>query len=192
MSRFARITCLLVLAAVALGAVGLSVGLAPRVGGGPTTLQATIAEVARRWPQIGHVTPAQLATRIAEGRVVLFDVRTPAEYAVSHLPGAIRVDADMRTSAFLERHGDGVKGKAVVFYCSVGRRSSGLAARVAPGLKARGATAVDDLAGGIFAWHGQRRTLVDANGATDFVHPYDSSWGRLLARPDLARNAPRG
>jgi 3-mercaptopyruvate sulfurtransferase SseA len=98
----------------------------------------------------------------------------------------------MRTSAFLERYGAGVDGKAVVFYCSVGVRSSALAERVAQGLQAHGATAVDDLAGGIFAWHGEGRPLVDAQGSTDFVHPYDSSWGRLLARPDLARNAPRG
>jgi rhodanese-related sulfurtransferase len=192
MSRFARMTCLLVLAAAALGAAGLAIVLAPPVTGAPATLQATIADVARRWPGIGHIAPAQLATRIAEGSVVLFDVRTPAEYAVSHLPGAVHVEPDTQPADFLKRYGDAVKSKAAVFYCSVGVRSSTLAERVAQGLQARGATAVDDLAGGIFAWHGEGRVLVDARGATDFVHPYDSSWGRLLARPELARNTPRG
>jgi len=192
MSRFARMTCLFVLAAVALGAVGLAIVLAPPVTGGPATLQATMADVAHRWPGLGHIAPAQLAKRISEGSAVVFDVRTPAEYEVSHLPGAVHIDPNMSTSAFLERYGDSVKGKKVVFYCSVGVRSSALAERVAAGLKARDATAVDDLAGGIFAWHGERRALVDAKGPTDFVHPYDSTWGRLLARPELARTAPGG
>jgi rhodanese-related sulfurtransferase len=192
MTRLARITSLLVLAALALGAVGLSVWLAPPVTGGLTTLEDTIDDVARRWPQIGHVTPAEVARRIAEGKVVLFDVRTPAEYAVSHLPGAIYVDPDMTSADFLARYGDAVKGKTAVFYCSVGVRSSRLADRVATDLKTRGAVAVDELAGGIFAWHGEMRPLVDTKGPTDFVHPYDALWGRLLARPDLARTDARG
>jgi len=170
----------------------LSAALAPQAAGGPATLQATIDDVAARWPELGHIAPAQVEGLIRDGKVVLLDVRTPAEYQVSHLPGAIHVAPDIRSATFLDRYGDAVKGKTVVFYCSVGVRSSRLAQRVAQGLKARGATAVDDLAGGIFAWHGEGRALVDAKGPTDFVHPYDSSWGRLLARPQLARTHPRG
>jgi rhodanese-related sulfurtransferase len=173
-------------------AAGLGIALTPQVSGAPATLQATIEDVARRWPQIRHIDPAELESLIAEGNVVLFDVRTPAEYRVSHLPGAVHVEPDMRSAAFLDRYADAVKGKTVVFYCAVGVRSSRLAERVAEDLKARGATAVDELAGGIFAWHGERRALIDAKGPTDFVHPYDSTWGRLLARPHLARTEPRG
>jgi len=182
--------------ALAVVVIGLPAAFAP-ARSGPVSLQATIEDVVHHWPDIRHIAPAELDGLIAAGTVVLFDVRTPAEYAVSHLPGAVNIDPDMPSAAFLERYGDSVKGKAAVFYCSVGVRSSTLAERVAAGLKARGATAVDDLAGGIFAWHGQRRALVDAKGPTDFVHPYDSTWGRLLARPELARpaierKAPRG
>jgi len=192
MTRLARIASLLGLAAFALGCVGLAVWLAPPVTGGPTTLQATIDDVARDWPQIGHVTPVEVERRVAEGKAVVFDVRTPQEYAVSHLPGAIHVDPDTTAAEFLARYGDAVKGKSAVFYCSVGARSSRLASRVAPELETRGAVAVDDMAGGIFAWHGDARPLVDATGATQSVHPYDASWGRLLTRPELAREAPRG
>jgi rhodanese-related sulfurtransferase len=177
--------------AVTVGALSMVVALAPPAAGGPATLRATIEDVARRWPDIGHITPAELDRLIAARAAVVFDVRTFAEYAVSHLPGAISVDPDMTAAAFLSRYGGAVKGKATVFYCSVGVRSSRLAERVAQGLKARGATAVHDLAGGIFAWHGKGRVLVDAEGPTGFVHPYDASWGRLLARPELARTAPR-
>lgn len=177
--------------ALAVAVIGLPAAFAP-ASGGPVSLQATIEDVVHRWPDIRHIKPAELDGLIAAGKVVLFDVRTPAEYEVSHLPGAQRVAPDMRSEAFLEHYGDDVRGKAVVFYCSVGVRSSRLANRVADGLKARGAIAVDDLAGGIFAWHGEGRALVDGKGATDFVHPYDSTWGRLLERPELARTAPGG
>jgi rhodanese-related sulfurtransferase len=191
MTRLARITGVLILAVLALGAVGLAVWLAPPVSGGPTTLQATVADVARRWPDIGHIAPADLDGLMATRSALVFDVRTPAEYAVSHLPGAIHVEPDMASAAFLDRYGDAIEGKTAVFYCSVGVRSSRLAERVAQGLKEHGAKAVADLAGGIFAWHGQGRALVDAKGPADLVHPYDASWGRLLARPELARTTPR-
>jgi rhodanese-related sulfurtransferase len=190
MRRFAHTLRSALLLAVA--AVGLIAAHAALTAAAPATLQATIEDVARRWPQIGHIKTAQLAALIAAGKVVLFDVRSPAEYAVSRLPGAISVAPDMPTADFLDRYGGAVSGKTAVFYCSVGVRSSKLAERVAAGLKARGAVGVDDLAGGIFAWHGERRALVDGNGPTDFVHPYDSTWGRLLARPQLARTKPGG
>jgi len=176
-------------AAILALAVALGVVSAPPALAG--NLQSTIEDVARRWPDIGHIAPARLAALMADGQAVLFDVRTPAEYRVSRLPGAVRVEPGMRAAAFLDRYGDTVEGKTAVFYCSVGVRSSRLAERVAKALKARGATAVDDLAGGIFAWHGEARALVDAVGPTDFVHPYDASWGRLLGRPGLARTEPR-
>jgi rhodanese-related sulfurtransferase len=164
----------------------------PPVSASPDELRSAVNDIARRWPYIDHIAPAQLEPVMAAGEAALFDVRTSAEYQVSHLPGAVRIEPGMRAQAFLDQYGDAVKGKTVVFYCSVGVRSSKLAERVAHALKARGATGVHDLAGGIFAWHGEARPLVDAAGATDFVHPYDATWGRLLARPGLARTVPRG
>ena len=152
---------------------------------GPASLQATIDEVSRRWPQIGHVTPAELAPLLKDGQVLLFDVREEPEYQVSHIPGAIRISPGSAPAEFLARFGNDVKGKTVVFYCSVGMRSSQFAARVAESLRARGAEAVNDLAGGIFAWHNEGRTLVDAAGPTPFVHPYAVSWGRLLTHQNF-------
>ncbi|MGI9403293.1 MAG: rhodanese-like domain-containing protein [Hyphomicrobium sp.] len=184
-----------VTAAVGLLLVAAIAGVAllgsPRVTRGPTSLRTTIENVAQRWPEIGHITPAQVAPLMDDRKVVLFDVRQDAEYVVSRLPGAIHVTPGTSRAAFLDRHGDNVKGKRVVFYCSVGERSSSLASRVANDLKARGAVAVDDLAGGIFAWHGEGRSLVDAKGPTEFIHPFDASWGRLVSRQDLIRTEPR-
>lgn len=184
-----------VTAVVALLFVAAIAGLvflgSPTISRGPTALQATVADIAQRWPEIGHITPAQVALLIDAQKVVLFDVRQDSEYAVSHLPGAIHVKPGTSRAAFFEQYGEEVKGKTVVFYCSVGERSSSLANRVARDLKARGVAAVNDLAGGIFAWHGEGRPLVDAKGSTDFVHPFDSTWGRLVARQDLIRTEPR-
>ena len=175
----------------AFAAVSGAALLAPPVCAEPTTLQAAIADVAQRWPRLRHITPIELVL-IADRQGVLFDVRSEAEYRVSHIPGAIHVNPGILLATFLARYGDAVKGKTVVFYCSVGVRSSRLAERVAAGLEARGAEAVYDLAGGIFAWHGEGRALVDASGPTDYVHPYDRAWGRLIARQHLVRTEPGG
>jgi rhodanese-related sulfurtransferase len=181
----------LVALSFSVAAVGIAALLAGPVQSGPASLQATIEDVARRWPQIGHITPSELAPLLQNNAALVFDVREEVEFGVSHIPGAIHVAPDSSPAAFLERYGDAAKGKIVVFFCSVGMRSSALAARVAEGLKVRGATAVDDLAGGIFAWHNQGRAIVDEIGPTDFVHPYDATWGRLLSRQDLLRTVPR-
>ena len=184
-----RVTAAVALLLVA-GIAGVVLVGSPTTTGGPTSLRATIEDVARRWPEIGHITPAQVAPLMAGRKVVLFDVRQDAEYAVSHLPGAVHVKPGTSRAAFLDRYGNDVKGKTVVFYCAVGERSSTLASKVARDLKAHGAVAVDDLAGGIFAWHGEGRPLVDAKGPTKFVHPFDSFWGGLVSRQDLVRTKP--
>ncbi len=152
-----------------------------------TALVEAMDDVAKQWPDLPHIATAELARQMTQGNVVLFDVRQQAEYAVSHLPGAMHVAPGMAADDFVARFGDSVAGKLAVFYCSVGVRSSTLAARVADSLKARGARDAVDLAGGIFAWHNERRALVNAQGATDFVHPYDNTWGRLVARQKKVR-----
>ena len=146
-------------------------------------LQQTIDDVARKWPAVTHLPAADVAHLMADKTAVLFDVRTPEEFAVSHLEGAVRVDPAIDAAGFLAQHAALVKGKTAVFYCSVGVRSSKLTARVADGLKAAGATSAAELRGGIFAWGGEGRPLVDAKGGTDKVHGYDSTWGKLVKNP---------
>lgn len=146
---------------------------------------------AAQFPSIGHVDAAAFeAQRSADpSSVAIFDVRTPEEYAVSHLPGAKRADAGMAPAAFLAEAGD-VKGKTVAFYCSVGFRSSTLASAVHNALLAAGAKEVVNIRGGIIGWHNQDLPL-EANGKpTRFVHPYGPSWAKLLTNPDLARMQP--
>lgn len=172
-------------AAVAVAAVSLTRDVEPTVP--LAALAATMADVEQRFPNIPHVSVAEVAEKMKGGNVVLFDVRQPEEYAVSHLPGAIQVAPGMTTRDFLSLHGDKVQGKDVVFYCSVGVRSSTLGVITAEALKARGATGVADMAGGIFAWHSESRPLENAKGPTDFLHPYSEGAKRMVVRSDLAR-----
>lgn len=141
------------------------------------------ADLQRSFPDIGHVTTAKLAEWILQATdVVLVDVRSEEEFAVGRIGGAIRVSPGASARDVAARLREAAPGTNVVFYCSVGVRSSRLANRSRKGLMELGAAGVYNLSGGIFTWHEEARPLVDAQGPTRFVHPYDSNWGRLLSR----------
>jgi rhodanese-related sulfurtransferase len=180
----------IVLSCVALAAaIALTNGRA--FADATSRLQSTVDDVAKKWPNITHIAPLHASKIIAEGLATVFDVRTEEEFAVSHVPGAIRVDPAMTREAFLSQHGAALKGKTAVFYCAVGVRSSNLAQRVgADALTAAGANRSVNVAGGIFAWHGEALPLENANGKTDLVHGYDSSWGKLIKRQELIATEP--
>ncbi|MDK2972037.1 MAG: hypothetical protein PWP23_1792 [Candidatus Sumerlaeota bacterium] len=117
--------------------------------------------------------------------ILLVDTRADAEFAVSHLPGAIHWDPYENPEAVPEEVADALRaGRPAVFYCSIGYRSGHGADLAREALRARGtdvpATACLNLEGGIFEWAEQGGAL---EGGT-LVHPYDARWGRLL-RPDL-------
>ena len=65
----------------------------------------------------------------------------------------------------------------MVIYGSLGYR----AAELAQEMEDRGVSNLSHLRGGIFRWANEGREVVDANGnVTDWVHPYNKFWGRLL------------
>lgn len=119
---------------------------------------------------------------------LLIDVREADEFAVSRLPSAVRVPPDADADAFMRAVGDSVAGKQLLFYCSVGQRSSKLANRVQEDVTAAGGLGVANLRGGIFRWHGEHGPLVNAEGPVDRIHPYNAIWGRLMPRdnPDAS------
>ncbi|GBE42566.1 putative adenylyltransferase/sulfurtransferase MoeZ [bacterium BMS3Bbin10] len=158
----------------------------------PVTLDAIRAKVRQDYPGVQQLSTKALAERIARGApVVLLDVREKQEFAVSRIRGAQRVDPGIWRSTFMNRFGDKLRGKTVVFYCSVGVRSSRLAASVQAALKERGVGEVYNLDGGVFAWHNEMRPLENGQGATDFVHPYDKYWGKLVDRRALVSTTPK-
>jgi len=149
------------------------------------------SQVLRDYKDVSHMETGELAEMMAvKNDLLIFDVREENEFKVSHIPGAIRISPSSWGWTFLREYGDKVKGKTVVFYCSVGVRSSIMAARVQDGLTERGALKVKNLNGGIFAWHNENRSLINRNGNTSFVHPYDKHWGSLLSHQDQTRMSP--
>lgn len=180
-----RILCLL------LGAwVGLP-GAATVFADTADELSKVEADVRQTYADVQHMSPDELEAQLVAPRPPLvFDSRSEAEFAVSHIDGARHVDPGIWASTFRRRFGDELKGRTVVIYCSVGVRSSRLAARIADLAKDAGAAGVFNLEGGLFRWHNEGRALVGPNGPTDEIHPYDAQWGRYLTRQSLTATEP--
>ncbi len=111
----------------------------------------------------------------------LLDVRTEAEFAVSHLKDARRVEPGAEARAVSLP-----KDQPIVTYCSVGYRSAAFAEK----LKQAGYTQVTNLEGSIFRWANENRPLVRDGKPTDKVHPYNALWDALLQKSHRAENAP--
>jgi rhodanese-related sulfurtransferase len=140
--------------------------------------------VRQRFPEVQQLPAAELARWLADTNRLapqILDVRRPAEFAVSHLAGATRVDPGAKAAALSPVI---ATNRPVVVYCSVGYRSSELARRL---MKA-GVTNVFNLEGSIFQWANEGRPLTGANGPATKVHPYNDRWGALL-KPELRGRA---
>lgn len=135
--------------------------------------------VSRHFNAIEHV---HLGPGADPSAFLLVDVRESREFAVSHLPGAVRLDPDASDAQALQLIRAHRAGRPVLFYCSVGVRSSELAQRLQKQLAREGAHSAN-LAGGIFGWAKQGRALESANGPTRRVHGYDETWARLAPAP---------
>lgn len=137
-------------------------------------------KIARDFPEVQRITPAQLAAWLRDGKrppPILLDVRTAAEYEVSHLQNAQRVQPDSPAAAIRI-----AKDQPIVTYCSVGYRSGAFAQT----LEKAGYTHVLNMEGSIFKWANQGRPVYRSGQRVEKVHPYNGTWGRLL---DKARRA---
>lgn len=141
--------------------------------------------IAADFPDVSTLTTDSLAARLADStrpRPLLLDARSSEEYAVSHLPGATRIDPNASPESLTAqvtalRGSDGAR--PVVIYCSVGYRSARAAAR----LQRAGFGGVYNLDGSIFRWAAEGRPVVRDGTPVREVHPYDALWGLLLPRP---------
>ena len=149
--------------------------------------------IRKQYPGVRHISADRLQDALVgdETETILFDVRERAEYAVSHIEGAIQIDPDMSGEEFLGRYGDRIGNRRVVFYCSVGYRSSHLAKLLQNQPLADPPTDVLNLRHGLFGWHNEKRDLVRGESPTDLIHPYNFWWGRLLERRNLTSYQPR-
>ena len=87
--------------------------------------------------------PHDVQTLLAEGRILLIDVREPDEYAMERIPGALLYPLSTFDAEHLPAEGQ----RVVVFHCAADGRSL-TAARLR---KAAGQPAAH-MAGGITAW----------------------------------------
>jgi rhodanese-related sulfurtransferase len=144
----------------------------------PVDRVALAAWIAERFADVPLIGTDALASWLADRTrpaPVLVDVRSPAEHAVSMIPGAIGVkDGGAAVSALASLDAGG----PIVCYCAAGLRS----ARAARKLVDAGHRDVRNLEGGIFAWANEGRPLVRDGMPTRFAHPSDEKWGALLAR----------
>lgn len=120
---------------------------------------------------LSHRVPLRpVAVAAADTAMLRLDTRSWAEYAVSHLPGAIWVGYDRFDSS---RVAGLSRQRPILVYCSVGVRSETIGTQ----LQALGFDAVYNLAGGLFEWHNQGYPLHRAGRLTDTLHGYDRHWG---------------
>ncbi len=139
-------------------------------------LEEKIAELKVEFPRVAMLKPAALAEWLTDTQRVqpqLLDVRTPAEFAVSHLPAASHVPVERRARALLATLDT---NRPTVLYCTTGYRAS----LMAVGLEAAGYTNLFTLEGSIFAWANEGRPLVRNGRPVKDVHPYNPANGRML------------
>lgn len=101
-----------------------------------------------------ETTGQELLQRQAAGeKVLVVDVRSPAEFAAGHVPGAINLPVDALTGN--EPALRDWKQKPVVLYCKSGRRAGIAADR----LEKQGFARLEHLAGDIGGWVAQGRPV---------------------------------
>lgn len=134
----------------------------------------TLAQVRDEFPSARQMGAAAVAAQMnGPTAPLLLDVRTPEEYAISQLRGAILApDLDSALRALAGRN----QSSMVIVYCSVGWRSS----RLAQALQAAGYGEVYNLEGGLFTWANEDRPVYQGDRRVRVVHPYNDDWGKLL------------
>jgi rhodanese-related sulfurtransferase len=93
--------------------------------------------------RVQDLTPEEVAEGVAQGRMLLVDIREPNETAVERYPGAVELPMSTFDPGDLEP-----QGKQVVLACRSGNRS----ARLSVALQDAGFPFDAHLAGGILAW----------------------------------------
>ncbi|MEO5721751.1 MAG: rhodanese-like domain-containing protein [Chthoniobacterales bacterium] len=143
-------------------------------------------KVRHDFPKVQRISPQEVAEWIKDAKrdqPVLLDVRTKAEYDVSHIRGAQRVEPGSEANAI-----ELAKGKPIVTYCSVGYRSGAFATK----LQEAGYKNVRNMSGSIFEWANDGYPVERDGKRVEKVHPYNEEWSGLLKEPLRAQIPPAG
>ena len=110
---------------------------------------------------IFQIAPVDVRTGLANGEVLLIDVREANEFAFERIPGALLYPL----STFDPRAIPAASGKKLVIQCAAGGRSM----RAAQALAAAGHAEVYNLEGGINAWKSHGLPLIKVEPTTGQV-----------------------
>lgn len=148
------------------------------------TLSKIHQNIVDDYKNVKHISRQRLSEALGsenKNDVLIFDVREKEEFRVSHLRGAKYLSPSTWKSSFLKKYGEQVKGKQIIFYCSVGVRSSKMADYLNKSLREQGAKEIYNLEEGIFGWANEGEVLFKSGAETTTkVHPYNSHWGQLI------------
>jgi phage shock protein E len=122
----------------------------------PVLLLAAIAAFAAAAGEPAPIEPKQLGERIAwaDPSLVVLDVRTPAEFADGHLPGAINIPHTELASRVEEL--SRAREADIVVYCRTGKRS----AQALGILETAGFSRLFHLQGDYTRWSEEKRPVV--------------------------------
>ena len=121
---------------------------------------------AQEFPLVSGIGVEKLQQLQQQGKkIVLIDVRSPKERAVSIIPGAISA---REFESNLEQYNN---GSIVLAYCTIGYRSG----KYAEQWRKKGIDILN-LEGSLLAWSHVRGELVNARGSTKKVHVFSRQW----------------
>jgi len=130
-------------------------------------IESMYQEYAQEFPQVEGITVQELQKlQQQELKIVLVDVRSPKERAVSIIPGAIALkefERDLKQYINPET--------IVIAYCTIGYRSG----KYAEKLRQQGIDILN-LEGSLLAWSHLKGELVDDQGSTTKVHVFGRQW----------------
>lgn len=142
------------------------------------------------YTSVNHIAASELSA-LDPGQVVIFDVRAPKEFSVSHLADAVQVDPTTKPEDFMKMYKDELDGNIAIFYCSVGRRSSRLVERLDDVLAQSGVVASYNLIGGIYHWRNEDRPLMRQAGLPiRAIHPHNFYLARAIEDKSAIQYSP--
>lgn len=157
-----------ILVAFLLGNLGCQPKIIPHSNAEKRSLiTAMYQQYAREFPQVTAITVEQLRSLQQQGQdIVLVDVRSPEERAVSMIPTAI-------TQAEFEQNlAHYINSKAIVVaYCTIGYRSG----KYVDQLRKQGINILN-LEGSLLAWSHIQGELTNTTGSTDKIHVFGRQW----------------
>jgi len=125
-----------------------------------------VEELKADYPEVPTISAESLRGALPSGDIVLVDVRSDRERAVSTLPGAITAEEfEDRLDEF------GRSGRTLVAYCTIGARSSAYTRR----MRARGVDMMN-LEGSVLAWTHAGGMLSSEGMPTRRLHVYGRRW----------------